>query len=144
MKKHVLGKMKKRENARRSSIRCVFMVIILIATMHVNQLNAQSNCSTAINLTSANIDSTILYSNSGPVFWFKFTAASSNYVFEISRPAPSPYAGLKYFTLYSGTCTNLVLKSVDSVNFTAINLTVGTEYYLVLNKIDSSLSYFDF
>jgi len=109
----------------------------------VEKAKSQNTCSSAIVFNNSNIDSTLLYSNTGKDYWIKFTANYSNYVFELSQPGQTPFAGLRYFQLYSGNCNSLELISVDSANFTAINLIYGTDYYLVINKIDSSYSYFN-
>lgn len=109
----------------------------------IDKLKSQNVCDSAVVFNNSNIDSTILYGNSGSVFWLKFTANTKNYIIELSQPVQTPFSGLKYFQLYKGTCSNLELVSLDSTNFTAINLISGQDYFLVINKIDTNFSYFN-
>ncbi len=117
--------------------------VLLMFLILTTRLNAQNSCDSAMIFNNSNIDSTILYSDSGNEFWLKFTAVYKNYTFEISKPDQTPYAGLLYYQLYTGRCDSLELISVDSSNFIAINLDTTKDYFLVVNKSDTNFSYFN-
>lgn len=118
--------------------------IMLVCVLFCSKVTAQSSCSTAVQITSTNIDSTIQYGNTGPVFWFRFTALHPNYAFSISPSVQTPYAGFHYIELFTDSCTNLRLVRIDSSDFVVRGLTLGSEYFISIHKVNTGQSYFNF
>jgi len=63
------------------------ILIIMSLLFIVNEAKSQNSCSSAIDISTLKIDSTILCSNTGSKYWFKITTYYSNYIFIIDTPA---------------------------------------------------------
>ncbi len=136
-KKNGLNAGKTKNVLLKSFITIMFFIITLIS------VNAQNSCSNANVFNNSNLDSTLTYNNNGSVYWIKFVATNSNYEFKFSEALQTPFAGILYFNLYKGGCSNLELISTDSINFKVVNLLNDNTYYLEIHKSDTSLSYFN-
>jgi len=55
-----------------------------------------------------------------------------------------PFAGSKSIKIFSGNCTDLIYNNEDSSCLRAYNLLPGQDYYIVVDKIDTGYSYFNF
>jgi hypothetical protein len=121
------------------------LLILLISTLTVWQVNAQTgaSCATAISITQP---STQTYTSTGVEKWYEFAASSQTLTLAVKEKFNQ--VNVSKIELYTGTCSNLKLLAMDSLTFpsdsikkvTSTSLNIGKTYYVRVCFIDNQTS----
>ena len=120
-------------------------LLMIVAWMTTINVKAQSTCATAVSFTLSDTFKVLTYNITDTLYWMKFVA-DSNIFLQIVPANETPQASIKNIYLYSGTCSSLTLIASgnvnDSISIAFGSLSVGSTYYVKINRTATTSAYF--